>query len=383
MSRYQDDTQETAVASSFTWAGISSVAEEAAKTATSLAFGLLVLHAGAAVASDQVTDNARHLLAEHAMVADETTGQLRAVQLIQEAVLANDRAIERLKVLHADSATVGDGVVESYRGVTVETATASDQVIAIRTVAVLIQESARISDFTGQAATVVVEDQAAITDEATGKARANVLVAEAGYAADEVVDARQAGVQVTTELATASSTVVDHLTASSLVVELAALDDAVIGGAMGQAWTANADTWAMSRYAPYTFSGLAVIDGRLYGMADDGVYALGTTGEVIQGEIRTGKLDVSSGVLATPHAAYLEYELDGTAEMDVTTTQSGAAETYTYGLPPELAGELTNGRFVFGRGFRGRHFTFALRMTGTHGYINDLSVSTAQTKRRV
>lgn len=383
MSRYRDDTQETAVASSFTWAGISSVAEEVAKTAATLAFGLLVLHAGAAVASDQVTDSARHLLAEQALVADETTGQLRAVQLVQEAVRANDRSIERLAVLHADSATADDGVVESYQGFTVETAVASDQVIATRTVAMLIQESAQISDFTGQAAAVLVEDQAVITDETTGKARAKVLVVEAGYAADEVVDARQAGVQVTTEQATASATVLDHLAARNLVVELAALDDAVIGGAAGQAWTANADTWAMSRYAPYSFIGLAVIDGKLYGMADDGVYALGTTGEVIQGEIRTGKLDVSSGVLATPHAAYLEYELDGTAEIDVTTTQSGAAETYTYGLPPELAGELTNGRFVFGRGLRGRHFTFALRMTGTHGYINDLSVTTAQTKRRV
>lgn len=371
------------MASSFTWAGISSVAEEVAKTATSLAFGLLVLHAGAAVASVQVTDNARHLLAEHAMVADEATGQLRAVQLIQEAARTVDRPFERLAVLHADSAAAGDGVIEAYQGFTVETAVASDQVIAIRTVSVLIQESARISDFTGQAATVLVEDQAVIAGEATGKARAKVLVAEAAYAAYEVVDARQAGAQVTTERAVAISAVLDHLAASNLVVELAAMDDAVIGGAVGQAWTANADTWAMSRYAPYTFSGLVVIDGLLYGMADDGVYALSSTGEVIHGEIRTGKLDVSSGVLATPHAAYLEYELDGTAEMDVTTTQSGAAETYTYGLPPELAGELTNGRFVFGRGFRGRHFTFALRMTGTHGYINDLSVSTAQTKRRV
>lgn len=118
-------------------------------------------------------------------------------------------------------------------------------------------------------------------------------------------------------------------------------------------------------------------------MAADGVYALDGGAETISGRIQTGKLDIGQGGLVHPLAAYLEYELDGTAEMDVTTTQSGQAETYTYALPAEAAGELTNGRFVFGRGLRGRHFSFALRITGTHGYINDLSVNSAPTKRRV
>lgn len=383
MSRYRDDTQETAVASSSTWAGIASIVEETAKTVTALTLGLLVMHAGAAVAADQVTDSARHVVAEQAAIEDTSTGQLRAVQLVNEQMGSADAVTHRLKVLHAEGAAAADEVVESYQGVTIETASASDLVIAARTVTSLVQESARISDFSGQAATELVEDQAVASDMVTGKARAKALVVELGLASDEVTDARQSDAQVTTERAVVSDLVVGHLSAANLVEEVAALEDAVLGGAYGQAWTANADSWAMSRYEPYSFIGLTVIDGKLYGMAEDGVYDLGVRGEVVSGEIRTGKLDVSSGALATPHAAYLEYELDGTAEMDVTTTQSGAAETYTYGLPPELAGELTNGRFVFGRGFRGRHFTFALRMTGAHGYINDLSVSTAQTKRRV
>ncbi|MBX6209533.1 hypothetical protein ISD46_33795, partial [Pseudomonas aeruginosa] len=57
--------------------------------------------------------------------------------------------------------------------------------------------------------------------------------------------------------------------------------------------------------------------------------------------------------------------------------------TYSYPLESEPADELTNGRFKFGRGLRGRHFTFTLRLTGRHGYINDLSVESAPTNRRV
>ena len=40
------------------------------------------------------------------------------------------------------------------------------------------------------------------------------------------------------------------------------------------AWTANVDTWAMSRYQDYGFSELVVINGVLYGVAEDGVYRL-------------------------------------------------------------------------------------------------------------
>ena len=123
----------------------------------------------------------------------------------------------------------------------------------------------------------------------------------------------------------------------------------------------------------------------IYGVADDGVYALNGTGHVA-GRVETGKLDIGGDQLVHPVSAYLEYELDGPdkgAQLDVTTTQSGAPQTYTYTLPSESAAHLTNGRFVLGRGLRGRHFSFTLRLQGTRGHINDLSVTTTPTKRRV
>lgn len=153
----------------------------------------------------------------------------------------------------------------------------------------------------------------------------------------------------------------------------------------GNAWTANVDTWAMSRYQDYGFSELSVIDGVLYGVTDDGLYKLDAK-ELIDAKLVTGQLDLGQGSLIHPLGAYLEYELSGNSkklEIGVGTTQSGGNQTYYYLLPMEKADYMTNGRILFGRGLRGRHFTFEVKISGEHGYINDLSIDFAATKRRV
>ena len=153
----------------------------------------------------------------------------------------------------------------------------------------------------------------------------------------------------------------------------------------GYAWTANVDTWAMSRYQDYGFSELAVINGVLYGVAEDGVYQLDAK-ELIEAKLVTGQLDLGQGQLVHPLGAYLEYELSGNTrklEIGVSTTQSGTKQTYYYLLSTEKADYLTNGRVLFGRGLRGRHFAFEIKISGGHGYINDLNIDVSATKRRV
>lgn len=153
----------------------------------------------------------------------------------------------------------------------------------------------------------------------------------------------------------------------------------------GYAWTANVDTWAMSRYQDYGFSELVVINDVLYGVAEDGVYQLDAK-ELIEAKLVTGQLDLGQGQLVHPLGAYLEYELSGNTrklEIGVSTTQSGTKQTYYYLLPTEKADYLTNGRVLFGRGLRGRHFALEIKISGEHGYINDLNIDISATKRRV
>ena len=87
-----------------------------------------------------------------------------------------------------------------------------------------------------------------------------------------------------------------------------------------------------------------------------------------------------------PIAAYMEYELSGvnkSLQVGVSTTQSGTQQTYFYPLANEVANHLTNGRVLFGRGLRGRHFAFVFNISAESGYINDLSIDMTATKRRV
>ncbi|WP_225006008.1 hypothetical protein [Pseudomonas aeruginosa] len=387
MSDYRDDSNDTAVISDTTWLGLSAVSEGTARISETVLYGLLVLHTDSVAVSDEAIDRPAHLLVDQATISDVASDQLRARVLVVDTATAADRVTGTLRVLHLDDALVSDGVLDRVRGLTVDGATVADEAFGTRHAFTLVLDAARISDSTGQAASVLVEDAATVSDQATGALHGRVLLVDGASLADEVVDAHQAVQALLVDGVSIAALVLDHLAARDLVSDAVVIEDITVGGDQdgGQAWTANVDSWAMSRYAPYTFRSLAVIDGRLYGIAEDGVYALDGDSQPVAGRIATGKLDIGQGALVHPHSAYLEYALDadGTVAMDVTTTQSGSAATYSYPLESEPASELTNGRFKFGRGLRGRHFTFTLRLTGRHGYINDLSVESAPTNRRV
>ncbi|MCU4436094.1 hypothetical protein KTH93_11505 [Acinetobacter bereziniae] len=183
-----------------------------------------------------------------------------------------------------------------------------------------------------------------------------------------------------------SSEIYDHLIAKQWIFDTAFIEDEVQkNNAVGGAWTANADNWAMSRYEGYNFTEICVIDGKLYGVAEQGVYVLDANTH-IQAKIKTGKLDLGNGNLVHPVGAYLEYELSGISkniQIGVKTTQSGNEQVFFYKLPQEQSNHLTNGRVLFGRVLRGRHFSFEIKVNGDHGYINDINIDIAATKRRV
>ena len=177
---------------------------------------------------------------------------------------------------------------------------------------------------------------------------------------------------------------VGKLSAIDLANDVAVLDDDYLfdDTTLGNAWTANTDTWAMSRYSDLPINRLTVINGKLYGESKDGVYQMDVGADIVDASIKTGKIDFGEA-LVHPTSAYLEYELNGSASMQVQTTQSGKQQSYKYPLPRERADELTNGRILFGRGLRGRHFTFVLNISATHGYLNSLAINALSTKRRI
>lgn len=367
--------------------------------------GLLAVQSDSAVIKDYlITGSTRSITKDSAQAFDSVTSQRIVTHLITDSVQASDglTAIERDTVI--DIAGVSDYVTDNLQavqlvtdhaaatdidmsamsGMVVDSAGVSDSVISKRNVAALLADNLSIADELLFNRSDIISDSAGASDAATGKFGAAGVLVDAAIIDDAVIDSIIQNI-VVTDSAAITDKVTDKLDAKVLIIDGAVIEDSVIniGGHQGQAWTANVDSWAMSRYNPYNYNRLVVIDGVLYGEADDGVYRLDQEVVPVTASIKTGKMDLGRGALTHPNAAYLEYELEGGAAMTVHTTQKGVSQQYTYTLPNETAGELTNGRFVFGRGLRGRHFTFELTMTGTHGHINDLSIEHMTTSRRV
>lgn len=319
-----------------------------------------------AKASDTLTAIIKDMADDSAGVIDSVSDRLRAVQIIDNQVMAIDELVSTTAYLIEDSAR------------------AYSQAYGTRNVVSDVYESATAKDALLFNCSELIDDSATASDDSAGKWIARGALIDTAAISDEVLDSITQNAIIMDSI-NITDQAIDKQAARVLIVDGAVIEDTTLnsGGLQGQAWTANVDSWAMSRYNPYNYNRLVVINDVLYGEADDGIYQLNQEVYPVVASVKTGKMDLGKGALTHPAYAYLEYELDGNASMIVSSTQKGVEQQFTYVLPNELASELTNGRFIFGRGLRGRHFSFELVMVGTHGHINDLSIEHAPTSRRV
>ncbi|MFW2076586.1 hypothetical protein ACG94X_02480 [Acinetobacter sp. ULE_I010] len=446
MSNYRDDIQETAIAGNSTFGRMKTLAVEIAKISSQLLTAILISHSDVAIAFDQVTDSRYQVVYETAKISDSILGNNAASQLIAESVeikdqdlshvksrvLIEETALASVQILEAtkaiitdsvkisdqisdkkhsqniagetfkakdsvldhalkntqieDSLSIRDSVNDGVSSLITETFGIIDQVVDKRSTHSLTSERAKITDSTYRVARDQWQDSLIANDTFTDKLNVSVLISDSLLILDELLQEQKIKESLI-DSSFIQDSVSDHLIAQDLVSELMFAEDHVIDNyaASGFAWTANVDNWAMSRYQGYQFDDLSVINSVLYGVNSDGVHRLDVDAHV-DGQVITGKLDLGKGQLVHPLGAYLEYELSGSAkkiEIGVSTTQSGTQQTYLYKLPSEQANQLTNGRVLFGRGLRGRHFAFEINISGEHGYVNDLNIDIASTKRRV
>ncbi|MHA3112882.1 hypothetical protein [Acinetobacter sp. ANC 4193] len=341
------------------------------------------------VIADQVTQmiNLVHIITERCVAADRVTQVVNRSQLAVDKCSVKDVITDHLSRsdVIADHLTATDTVTDQIRTMTVDRVHASDHDRSFKQANVLVKEKARVTDRSMRVYADTVTDVLRVSDTVNARVRVTEAIREHVVISDKLQSSITFSQHITEKLII-RDVAKGSLTAKQYVQDHIFIDDRVLNQpTAGYAWTANVDTWAMSRYDGYNYQDLAVIDGVLYGLGEDGVYRLDADTPV-QGKLVTGKIDLGRGQLVHPVAAYLEYELSGSSkqlQVGVGTTQSGAKQTYFYQLPTETADFLTNGRVLFGRGLRGRHFSFEINISGEHGYINDLNIDLAATKRRV
>lgn len=384
MSSYHDDTQETGVISNTIISGMQILTEEIVHVANSVIFGMFMLVSESATASDAVITQRLNLITETAAVSSTALGSVLGSDLVVDTVPIADTVHEKLIVLHTASGVISNAVIEHAQVITAETALASSTVIATRTVETLVVDTAKAADTTFRAGSYLTAETGVIADTVISGKHTASTIAETATVSDSAITSRSSASLPVTEQGALSSSVINHVHAYQTITETAVVQDLPVVKGSGAAWTANVASWAMTRYAPYTFTQLVTIDGKGYGVTPDGVYALIGGAETLNGSLVFGKLDLSGDELVHPVGSLLEYAMsNGNAYMDVTESQSGADLQYTYTLAAKTADKLTNNRFVFGRGLRGRHFQFTLRIAAKSAEINDLRIDMTQTKRRV
>lgn len=446
MTLYRDDIQETIAYSNNTIGKSKAVTEEVIRIREDSLYRLAVLSGDVVLITDEWMDSAIFPVKDEVNVTDHFTGRKRHVDLITDRIVVSDQFKARLRArsLIQDNISSVSAQKDKQRIVNIERLQVEENVNGkkysiskvnealkvkgnFKTIAHfkdLLNESLAISDaalrlklraYTNEHVAYQENyrlkkiSRSIITD--TLKAQGSCVARYADFVVEHVEYAEQyrqrtvakQRVEDTLSLVETlkqlrrSRQVIDETlipldiyqgknVARQLINDLVFVeDDHSKQKQYGHAWTANVDTWAMSRYQDYGFSELAVINGVLYGVAEDGVHQLDAKA-FIEAKLVTGQLDLGQGQLVHPLGAYLEYELSGNTrklEIGVSTTQSGTKQTYYYVLPTEKSDDLTNGRVLFGRGLRGRHFAFEIKISGEQGYINDLNIDLSATKRRV
>lgn len=387
MSNYRDDVNEIGVASDQTWVRVLSVLESTGRGRDAQFFRLHLLTTENARVTELLTERVVSLLTETARVGEQWTTSVRSRNTVTEKARGRDTLFTRHRTLLTEAGHGADELVTATRIVVVERAHGFDEITGQRRAKQLVSETAKARDQLVTLQRSLLEEVASASDVLFGKLRARELVQELARAVDEVIDATKARSLLLTERARVIDELFGQLHARDVVSDTPAIgwDELLpLDGLLGQAWTADASAWAMSRYAPFGFTGLAVIDGEVYALAPDGIYALDGDTEQIHAELRTGLMDMTGDVLALPVESHIEYELSdgGKAWVDVTQTQSGKPKTYSYPLKGRpQADVLTNARFEFGRGLTGRHFAYTLRLEAQRAHINDWSVLAMPSKR--
>ena len=384
MSSYRDDMNDTLRLQGGAVSKLHDTGESTVRLGDGVVHQLQTLTEDSVTLSGVLTDRATAVRSDGVALGDEVFGGVTRRSTITEGVRLRDAIILKGKSLAEDSITLTDDTTHAVTARALDAATFSDEVLGQRRVVQLVVDGVRLNDAAPRIARELVAEAIVVSDAYSGKLRAT------GFFFDSLALAAEDDTATTTdgllvERLRLGDEVWGTLHARNTVIDgLALWDEVLQTGDYGQAWTASTDSWAMSRFAPFTFTSLAVIDGVLYGCNSQGVFALDGSSETMTAELRTGAMDMTGGVLAHPLEAHIEYELRGTATFDVTTTQSGTPATYSYPLNARpVANALTNARAVFGRGLRGRHFAYTLRLTGQQAYINDWSVLVAPSKRSI
>lgn len=386
MAIYRDDALDSLYLSDSTWAWMKAIAEDQVVFSDSNLSRIKAHLEDSFSLADEITQTGAISTAVDGFnLSDQITGQRIVRSLLSDQVNLFDTAYRFTAENIEDQFTLDDFTRSTTLALSTDSIHFVESISGQRYARILSNDQFKLTDLANTVAAEQVIDSILLGDFTQDKLRAQSYLIDSISFGDQDFSSVQLYSHAIDTLRLGESTQSKLTGRTDSNDYFSIYDELKDSKVYGQAWTANTNTWAMSRYMPYNFDGLSVINGKLYGWNDQGVYLMDQASHLIHGLIETGKLDFGDS-LVHPTAAYLEYEMSGQGKqlsIAVTSTQSGNPATYSYMLPNEQADHLTNGRVLFGRGLRGRHFSFTISIVATSAKINALSMDFTKTTRRI
>lgn len=385
MSNYIERSMEAAFASDAAWGKFVGLIQDTVKATSLVAVCIGVSVSDVVHASDSSTGKGSAQAISTAVISDSVTSQRHTIALRQDNLNIRDYVRGGYGISFEDSIDVNDAVRVGLRIRTKELVRAQDQSISRRNTIASSLDRLKIADQAFRRVNASSVDTLHVLDEVKNRQQIRIQHEDILHISDESTAIGAMRPHIEERFKTSDQTWVQthRLARSGDLVFI--FDEQPRQQRKAQAWVANINRFAMSRYAPFDFDGFSVINEQLYAWNDEGVHLCNVEGELIQASIETGKLDFGES-LVHPLAYFMEYSLSGQNKsigLQIGTTQSGSLVHYNYALPSEQADYLTNGRVQFGRGLRGRHFSFKINMQGTAAELNSQSVDFSQTARRI
>lgn len=384
MSNYRDDMSDTATIADRLLSKLRGLGESTAFASSVLFFSIFLTTTESLAISDQISDQqVRAPIVDVMRISDEVVARRHVADMVDVSASADGEVVDLAsRLLTEEGAIASDELTFRLYHWIDDPASISDEASGTFGTSQLVFEMAIGGDALLFKRNEEVAEDLVVTDEALGYGEHKELALDAALISDELLDTTSIG-STGVGAAAASSELIDHLSAAQLVVSGAAIEDEVLSsGAGGQVWTASLDAWALSRYDPFVADDLIVINGTLYASMAGGVYALDGQDEEIEARLLTGRFELGEPKVA-PHSAYMEYELDGDAHMTVYQSDGRSVVPWQYALTKRASDTDTSGRFIFGKGLRGKRFAFELTTRGSRMELYELTVAIAKFERKL
>lgn len=355
-------------------------------TGAAAPFGMVVIPlplSDAGSGYDVLGGTAYLLVVEAGNGADTPSGTLRATTLLAEAGSGAGVALTLFGDVLLEAASGSNTLFHAFRDVLGERGLASDALTALTRALGMVLETASGKDavVTGWASGEVVE-VAVAQDNLFGGARLFAALLEAGVGEGDSDEAAPVlGVALLHEVGTGSDALLGQLLARSGLQEVAGGRDRLVDAIADNA----AHVFNMRSAAYSSWSGVAplevfTVDGELYGLSEDGLYAL--SDECADAEVYAGLLSLGSDVIKQLTAAYITAASDTEARVAVAPVDQDAV--YEYAARPAHIDKPTQTRVDLGRGMRSGLFGVSVANTpGARLRLADVKFIVTNTQRRI